>query len=165
MLAMADPHSLSVEGRHAGGMVAMRTWEAALTRLCAVQVPDDESAELPDELFDAVDGLIDAYGADDIAEIVAQAVDSGRVTVRQATTFLHVAQWSGTDNGASMQHTLDNWLRRADGTVRLQMALHQGIFPLPTAVEMNTALTEIAARYPEHRAICEHMIAARPASA
>ncbi|MFE7779179.1 hypothetical protein ACFU5O_35980 [Streptomyces sp. NPDC057445] len=74
--------------------MAMRTWEAALERLCAVQLPEDESAEPPDDLFDAVDGLIDAYGADDIAEIVAQAVDSGRTTVGHATTFLNVAAWS-----------------------------------------------------------------------
>lgn len=139
----------------------MRTWEAALDRLCAVRLPEDASAELPDELFDAVEDLIVAYGADDIAEIVAQAVDAGRATVRQATMFLNVAQWSGTDNGASMQHTLDDWLRRAQDTVRLHLALHQGVFPLPTAVEMKAVLTEIADRYPEHRTICAHLIAAR----
>lgn len=142
----------------------MQTWEAALERLCAVQVPEDESAELPDDLFDAVDDLIDAYGADDIAEIIAQAAASGRVTVRQATTYLEVAQWSGTDNGASLRRTLDDWVRRADDTVRLHMALHQGtIWPLPAAAEMNAKLTEIAARYPEHRAVCRYLIATRAA--
>ncbi|MFF8670135.1 hypothetical protein [Streptomyces sp. NPDC015242] len=152
--------SLCVVGRHEGG-AAMQAWEAALKQLCAVNVPEDESARPPDELFDAVDDLIDAYGADDIAEIVAKAVTTGRVSVREATTFLGIAQWSGTDNGASLRHTLDDWVRRADDTVRLHMALHQEFWPLPTAVEMNAKLTEIIARYPEHQAICTHKIATR----
>ncbi|RST13005.1 hypothetical protein E2C00_16705 [Streptomyces sp. WAC05374] len=143
----------------------MQTWEAALERLCAVHVPEDESAELPDDLFDAVDQLIAAYGADDIAEIIAQAVRSGRITVRQATTCLGVAQWSGTDNGAALRRTLDDWVRRADDTARLHMALHQGMWLLPTATEMHAKLTEIAVRYPEHQAVCRYLISTRPAHA
>ncbi|MEU6878844.1 hypothetical protein [Streptomyces sp. NPDC046712] len=112
-----------------------------------------------------MDDLIEAYGADDIAEIVAQAVATGRVAVREATTFLGVAQWSGTDNGTSLRRTLDDWVRRADDTARLHMALHQDVWPLPTTVEKNAKLTEIIARYPEHQAICTHMIATRPAPA
>ncbi|WP_418955790.1 hypothetical protein [Streptomyces tritici] len=139
----------------------MRAWGAALERLYAAQVPEDEDADIPDEVHDAVDALIEAYGADDIAELVAGAVDAGRLTVRQATTVLGVATWSGTDNGASLFRTLDAWVRRADDTGRLYMALHQPAWPLPTRAEMNAKLTEIAARYPEHREICARKIATR----
>ncbi len=141
----------------------MQLWEEALTRLCSVRLPQDDSAELPDALFDAVDALIEAYGADDVAEIVALAVHAGRATPGQAATFLNVAAWSGTDNGASMTRTLTDWVRRADDTVRLHLALHHEVYLLPTAEEMKTALTAIAARYPEHRARCETLIAGRRA--
>lgn len=140
----------------------MPAWEAALARLCAVRLPEGQAADPPDELFDAVDDLIDAYGRDDIAEIVALAVHSGRATVSQATTFLNVAVWSGTDNGASMKLTLDDWVRRADDDVRLHMALHHEAYPLPTAVEMKAKLMEIGDRYPQHRGICDALIANRP---
>lgn len=139
----------------------MQAWESGLARLCSVQVPEDDSAELPDAVFDGVDALLDAYGADDIAEIVAQAVHSGHATVRQATTLLNVAAWSGTDNGASMVLTFNDWVRRADDTVRLHLALHHEVYLFPTAAEMKARLTEISARYPEHRAICEMRIAGR----
>jgi hypothetical protein len=43
------------------------------------------------------------------------------------------------------------------------MALHQGVWPLPTAEEMNERFSVIAARYPEHREICDHVIVTRPA--
>jgi hypothetical protein len=43
------------------------------------------------------------------------------------------------------------------------MALHQGVWPLPTAEEMNERFSVIAARHPEHREICDHVIVTRPA--
>jgi hypothetical protein len=140
--------------------------EAALERLCAVRIPDEGAAACPpDEIFDAVQDLIDACGTDDIAEVVAGAVDAGRATLLQAITFLDVAVWSGTDNGTAMKLTTDEWVRRADDPVRLHIALHHETYPLPTAAQMKTRLTEIAARFPEHRAICERLIATRPADA
>ncbi|MFJ6482290.1 hypothetical protein ACIQK6_19535 [Streptomyces sp. NPDC091682] len=138
-------------------------WEEALARLCAVHVPERDDADLPDELFDRVDDLIDAYGADDVAGIVAEAVEAGRATLEQAIVFLNVAAWSGTDNGASMTLTLDEWVRKADDTLRLGIALHHEYYPLSTSTEMLAKLTEIALRFPEHRAICERRIADRPA--
>ncbi|MFD9517596.1 hypothetical protein [Streptomyces sp. NPDC059979] len=108
------------------------SWKRALERLCAVQVSQEDDADFPDELFDAVDDLIDCWGADDVAEIVAEAVYAGRATVEQGIVFLNVAVWSGTDNGASMKHTLDAWVREAQDLVRLKMALHHECYPLPT---------------------------------
>ncbi|MFJ4988587.1 hypothetical protein ACIP9H_32900 [Streptomyces sp. NPDC088732] len=137
-------------------------WHEALDRLCAVRV-SRRDAEFPDDLYDRVDDLIDAYGADDIAGIVAEAVVAERATAEQAIVFLNVAAWSGTDNGASMGHTLDEWVRRADDSLRLGIALHHERYPLPTHAEMVTKLTEIARAFPEHRAICERHMARRPA--
>ncbi|GLX38354.1 hypothetical protein Sros01_44270 [Streptomyces roseochromogenus] len=133
----------------------------ALDRLCAVQVSEEDDADFPDELFDRVDDLIDAYGADDVAEIVAEAVEAGHASVEQAIVFLNVAAWSGTDNGASMKSTLDKWVRKADDAVRLGIALHHECYPLPTRAEMIAKLGEIARRFPEYRAICERHIADR----
>jgi hypothetical protein len=76
---------------------------------------------------------------------------------------LNLAVWSGTGNGASMQLTLDGWVRRADDAVRQRIALHQESYPLPKATEMTARLTEIALRFPEHRAVCERYVAERPA--
>ncbi|MFD9477538.1 MULTISPECIES: hypothetical protein [Streptomyces] len=45
-------------------------------RLCAVQVSEEGDADFPDGLFERVDDLMGAYGADGIAEIVAEG--SGR---------------------------------------------------------------------------------------
>ncbi|MGW6875780.1 hypothetical protein ACWGHA_25970 [Streptomyces xanthophaeus] len=78
-----------------------------------MRLPQDDSAELSNALFDAVDALIETYGADEVAEIVALAVHAGRATPGQAATFLNVAAWSGTDNGASSCETLIAG-RRAD---------------------------------------------------
>ncbi|WP_326593018.1 hypothetical protein [Streptomyces sp. NBC_01294] len=75
--------------------------------------------------------------------------------------FLNVAVWSGTDNGASMKHRLDAWVREAQDTVRLKMALHHEYYPLPARAEMASVLARIALRFPEHKAICEHRIAGR----
>ncbi|MFF2523012.1 hypothetical protein [Streptomyces liangshanensis] len=135
----------------------------ALDRLCAVRIPEQDDADLPDELFDRVDDLIDAHGADDVAEMVAGAVEAGQASMRQAIVFLDVAVWSGTDNGSSMKVTLDEWVRRADDHVRLGIALHHEYYPLPTRAEMLVKLAEIARRFPEYRTICERHIAARPA--
>ncbi|MGW4510044.1 hypothetical protein ACWENO_35935 [Streptomyces sp. NPDC004436] len=127
------------------------------------RLSEEDDADFPDELFDRVDDLIDAYGADDVAEIVAEAVEAGQASVEQAIVFLNVAAWSGTDNGASMKSTLDEWVREADDAVRLGIALHHECYPLPTRAEMIAKLAEIARRFPEHRAICERHIADRPA--
>ncbi|MFD4245702.1 hypothetical protein ACFWP3_29530 [Streptomyces sp. NPDC058525] len=135
----------------------------ALDWLCAVRVSAQDDADFPDELFDRVDDLIDAYGADDIAEIVAEAVEAGRASAEQAIVFLNVAAWSGTDNGASMTRTLDRWVRKADDPVCLGIALHHEYYPLPTRDEMSVKLAEIALRFPEHRAVCESRVADRPA--
>ncbi|MFB6557858.1 hypothetical protein ACFCYH_02930 [Streptomyces sp. NPDC056400] len=143
--------------------MTMPAWEEALERLCAVQVPEQDDTDLPDELFDRVDDLIDAYGGDDIAGIVAEAVVAGRATLQQAIVFLNVAAWSGTDNGASMTRTLDEWVEQADDTLRLGIALHHEYYPLATRTEMLEKLAEVALRFPEHRAICERHIADRPA--
>ncbi|MFD7912839.1 hypothetical protein ACFV30_19305 [Streptomyces sp. NPDC059752] len=137
--------------------------DEALDRLCAIQVSDQDDADFPDELFDRVDDLLDAYGADDVAEIVAEAVEAGQASVEQAIVFLNAAAWSGTDNGASMNSTLDTWVRKADDAVRLGIALHHEYYPLPTRAEMATKLAEIARRFPEYRAICERHIAGRSA--
>lgn len=136
----------------------------ALARLCSVQVSEQDEGDFPDELYDRVDDLLDAHGADDIAEIVAGAVDAGQASVEQAIVFLNVAAWSATDNGASMKTTLDGWVRKADDAVRLGIALHHECYPLPTRAEMVVRLSEIALRFPEHRAVCERHIADRPAS-
>ncbi|MFE2267762.1 hypothetical protein ACFXB4_00820 [Streptomyces lavendulae] len=147
--------------RAAGGLMTTSTVGEALDRLCAVQVSEEDDADCPDELFDRVDDLIDAYGADDVAEIVAEAVEAGQASVEQAIVFLNVAAWSGTDNGASMKSTLDEWVRKADDAVRLGIALHHECYPLPTRAEMIAKLGEIARRFPEYRAICERHIADR----
>ncbi|MYY08047.1 hypothetical protein GT204_03815 [Streptomyces sp. SID4919] len=60
-----------------------------------------------------------------------------------------------------MMRTLEDWVRRADDTVRLHLALHHEVYLLPTAAEMRTALTGIATLFPEHRAICAARIAGR----
>ncbi|MFK0256186.1 hypothetical protein [Streptomyces sp. NPDC090445] len=138
-------------------------WDEALDRLCAVQVSEHDDADFPDELFDRVDALIDAHGADDIAEIVADAVVADRATVEQAIVFLNVAAWSGRDNGASMTRTLDEWVRKADDTLRLGIALHHEYYPLPTRTEMSARLAEVALRFPEHREICERLVVGRRA--
>ncbi|WP_093610090.1 hypothetical protein [Streptomyces indicus] len=135
---------------------------AALDLLCAVPVSGRHDEDLPDELFDRVEDLIRAHGTDDIAELVATAVESGRATMGQATVFLDVAVWSGTDNGASLHSTLDAWVRGADDAVRLALALHHAYYPLSTRAEMIAALTRIAGRFPAHRAVCERLIANRP---
>ncbi|MFJ3513963.1 MULTISPECIES: hypothetical protein [unclassified Streptomyces] len=136
-------------------------WDEALARLCAVHLPEQAGADLPDELFDRVDELVHAYGADDIAEIVAEAVVAGRATVQQAIVFLNVAVWSGTDNGTSMKRTTDEWVRKSDDTLRLGLALHHDAYPLPTRAEMVAVLAGTALRFPEHRAVCERLIAGR----
>ncbi|MFD5462896.1 hypothetical protein ACFWIQ_08705 [Kitasatospora sp. NPDC127059] len=157
----------------------MTAADAALRRLCALPLSPgtaDEAGsagavgeaggagdpgELPDELFDAVDALIAAHGADDIAEPVARAVHLGWATVEQGTVFLNVAAWSGTDNGASMKHTLDDWLRHCDDPVRLHLALHHEAYPLPTAAEMRVVLTAIGERHPRFREVCRRHLAGR----
>ncbi|MER6488605.1 hypothetical protein ABT264_34285 [Streptomyces virginiae] len=111
-----------------------------------------------------MDDLLDAHDADDVAEIVAGAVDAGQASVEQAIVFLNVAVWSETDKGASTKATLDGWVRQADDAVRLGIALHHECYPLPTRAEMDARLSEIALRFPEHRAVCERHIADRPAS-
>ncbi|MFE2362582.1 hypothetical protein [Streptomyces virginiae] len=117
-----------------------------------------------EQVIDRVDDLLDAHDADDVAEIVAGAVDAGQASVEQAIVFLNVAVWSGTDKGASTKATLDGWVRQADDAVRLGIALHHECYPLPTRAEMDARLSEIALRFPEHRAVCERHIADRPAS-
>ncbi|MFJ9776772.1 hypothetical protein ACIRVF_37000 [Kitasatospora sp. NPDC101157] len=134
----------------------------ALLRLCAVPLPRQETDDLPDELFEAVDDLIDAHGAHDIADLVARAVHAGQATLGQGTVFLNVAVWSGTDNGTSMQHTLDDWVRHSHDPVRLHLALHHEAYPLPTAAKMRVALTAIGARHPRLREACERHLAQRP---
>ncbi|MGF1428649.1 hypothetical protein [Kitasatospora sp. LaBMicrA B282] len=146
--------------------MAEQPWRAALEKLLAVPVLQDaalteEEIDFPEEVFDAVEEMITANGSDDIAPIIAAAVAAGRIPPVRAADVLDIASWSGTDNGAAMQRTLDDWLRQADDPVRVYLALHTEVYPLPTAAEMRAVLTVVAARHPEYRAVCERMIASR----
>ena len=78
------------------------------------------------------------------------------------SSLLAVATWSGKENGASLQRTLEKWLLEGADSQRISLALTHGVFPFRDAAEMDAVLMRIAARFPEHAGQCRHLIANRP---
>ncbi|MGW6217996.1 hypothetical protein [Streptomyces sp. NPDC055109] len=134
--------------------------ETALGSLFAVGIADPDHP--PAEVYEAVEGVMAALGSDDIADVVAEGVAAGRISMQQAQAYIGVAVWSGVDNGNSMRRTLDGWLQSMDDAMRVALALHSDIYPLPTRAEMASVLKRVGERFPEHRPTCQYLTAIRP---
>lgn len=148
------------EDRAEAARRAPMTPQDALARLLAVRPLMDGGPT--DALCAAIDDLMAALDSEDIAGIVADAVARGLTTLAHAEYYLGVATWSGTENGASMQRTLEAWLRAGDDPLRVHLALHAEVYPFPDAVEMAAVLAEVARRLPRFRERCAELIARRP---
>jgi hypothetical protein len=140
------------------------TEETTVNGLLAVHPLMDEGlyGGPTDELCSAVDHLMLMLGSEDIADVVADAVAAGRTSLDHAEIYLGVATWSGIEKGASMQHTLDSWLRDGDDVIRIHLALHSEYYPLGGAAEMVAVLTDVAERFPQFQQRCAELIACRP---
>ncbi len=125
------------------------------------QDPDHPDFDLT-ALSDAVEDLFRAQGCEDIAPLVEQLVREERLSLRAASALLAVATWSGSENGESLQRTLEQWLREGDDSRRISLALHEGVFPFVSTSEMDEVLMRVAARFPEHAARCRDLIVNRP---
>ncbi|WP_246040838.1 macro domain-containing protein [Streptomyces cadmiisoli] len=136
--------------------------DAALGRVCTLPLWEPDGGH-PWELHEAVEELIAAHGSDDVGEPVAEAVAAGRADRARGADLLNIAAWSGTDNGTALGRTLTTWLRAGDDPVRVHLALHHEAYPFPTRGEMLLRLPGLADRFPEHRALVERRLAARPA--
>jgi len=132
----------------------------AVGRLLAVPVPDP-GRRPPSALFEAIEELIRAASSDDVAAIIAKAMDQGRCGRERAGLIIGCAAWCGTDNGQAMQATLDSWLARPDDPDRAWIALHHDAYPFRSHAEMTTRLREVATRYPELADTCEDLITTR----
>ncbi|MEV0404804.1 hypothetical protein [Actinoallomurus sp. NPDC050550] len=137
--------------------------EAALGRLLAVRPLMEEGpyGGPTDGLCAAIENLMVVLGSEDIADLVADAVVAGRTSLDDADIYLGVAAWSGTENGASMQRTLESWLRDGEDVVRVHLALHSECYPFRDANEMVSVLSDLAQRLPQFRERYAELIASR----
>jgi hypothetical protein len=108
-----------------------------------------------------VEELFRELGNEDIGETIAEAVERKALTEDQGRWFLGVAVWSGETNGADLQPTIERWLEEAQDSVRLRLALDQGVFPFRSLAEMTRVLTRITSRYPQHAERCKQLIERR----
>lgn len=140
------------------------TKEAAFDRLLAVRPLMEEGpyGGPTDELCSAIENLMVVLGSEDIADLVADAVSAGRTSLDEADIYLGVAAWSGTENGASMQRTLESWLRDSHDVGRIHLALYSEYYPFRDADEMVAVLSDVAQRFPQFRERCAELIATRP---
>jgi hypothetical protein len=86
-----------------------------------------------------------------VGDVVVQGVDEALLTLEQASSVLDVATWSGADNGAALQRTLNLWLSRGEDLTRVWLALYHHVFPTKTKSETTAALEHIVKKFPELR--------------
>ena len=134
------------------------TQASLIRRLSEMQLSPNEPGYNVVAISDAVEELMRSVGSDDIGDVVAQGVDEALLTLEQASSVLDVATWSGADNGAALQRTLNLWLSRGENLTRVWLALYHHVFPMKTKSEMTAALEHIVKKFPELRPRCEYLI-------
>jgi hypothetical protein len=113
-------------------------------------------------LSDAIDEVFQAYGTEDIAELVLDLIIQEEINPAQGSNILRVAVWSGNENGRSLLCRLDEWLKAADDPLRVALALDQEVYPFADADEMRAALSNVAQKFSEHAERCSSLINSRP---
>lgn len=111
-----------------------------------------------------VERLMATIGNEDICEVVAEAVREGIVSLEHGGTIIGVASWSGSENGASAQKTLENWLRNSEDPIEVGLALAQNVSPFSSAAECYSVLEEVARRFPGYEERCAELISWRRTS-
>jgi hypothetical protein len=135
--------------------------QTLVRRLSGMQLSPNEPGYDVGAISDCVEELMRIVGSDDVGEVVAHGVDEGLLTRAQASSVLNVATWSGSDNGAALQRTLNLWLSRGENLTRVWLAIHHDVFPMMTKSEMIAALEQIAAKFPELRERSEYLVRQR----
>lgn len=73
-----------------------------------------------------------------------------------------IATWSGSENGASMQETLERWLVEGDDEIKVGLSLEgSDVLPFRDPATARAVLEAVASRMPEHADRCRRLIAAR----
>ena len=121
--------------------------EAILRRMAALGTGDDDA--IVQQYADCIDALFSALHSEDIGDLVANAVHTGKLSPGQAEQILGVSVWCGSENGAPLHRAIERWLEEASDPVRVRLALAQATFPFRDRQRMEEVLTGVAARYPQ----------------
>lgn len=127
------------------------------------QMPIDPHGNKTDVvgISDLLVELFNLLKSEDVGEVVAGAVESGLLTQEQGCEILGIAVWSGETNGADLQPTIERWLEEANSSIRIGLALAQGIFPFSNAVRMSEVLERVSSCFPQYASICHEMVRKR----
>jgi hypothetical protein len=113
---------------------------------------------------DCVEALFEAVGGEDISGAVAEAVRGGILSLLNGGTVIGVASWSGNENGASAQSTLEKWLRGSEDPVEVGLALAQNVLPFVEDEECFRVLESASRRFPQYSDRCAELIRWRRAN-
>ena len=132
-----------------------------LKRLANMQLQSDQLDYDVVAISDTVEELMKLLASDDVGEPVAQAVVDSVFSREQASAILDIATWSGGDNGAQLQGTLNRWVREANSEIKVWLAVNHHVFPFPTKGEMVKELERVQLLFPQMRERCEYLMHAR----
>ena len=122
--------------------------EANILSQMALFEVDDDRLDI-EGISELIEALFQKLGSEDVGNIVANAVNSRIFSLEQGRKFLEISMWSGSTNGAQLNSTLEMWLEEGNDPVRIDLALHQGIFPFSDKEKMSGFFSKIKNRYPQ----------------
>ncbi|MGC4065069.1 MAG: hypothetical protein QM784_10580 [Polyangiaceae bacterium] len=138
----------------------MRRALERILRLCLDESSPDYDVTT---VSDYIEVLFAEVGREDISSIIAGAVSAGAISLEKGATVIGVAAWSGNENGASAQLTLETWLRDSADPVEVGLALAQNVMPFADYEECLRVLDLVGQRFPQYGERCADLIAARRA--
>jgi len=113
------------------------------------------------DLSDAIQGLFDALGSEDISSPVEALVRAEKLSIAEGALLFDVATWSGSENGSSLSEALDAWMREGTDALRVSLALKAIGFRFRDEDEMRAVFTRIGERFPEHAPRCAELVRRR----
>src|SRR5262245_30745193 len=106
--------------------------------------------------FAAVDRLLEEYGESRLADRLFEDIPRS-VPWKVVVDLFNILAWSTSDNGASMLRTCERWLREADDVRKLEIALHQEVYPFVDQAEMEKVLGCLKSIRPEVAERCREL--------
>ena len=138
---------------------AIDVLDVLLRQVWDPQAPDYDLTRFSD----AVEAVFKTLATEDISELIANLVHQGKIILPQGASILRVAVWSGTENGRTLEQSLDQWLRDSRDPILISLALDRVTYPFTDPREMRTVLSKIAQEFPQHAQRCTYLIESRPA--
>lgn len=95
-----------------------------------------------DASFDVVTDLVNEYGEADLAQRLFDEIPR-HVPFEVVCDLFSILLWQTSDNGSAIMRTVEDWLRQANDTRKMLVALNLELIPFSSAAEAKEVLGRI----------------------